>query len=386
MSISSLAAADLDNDGALDLYLAVRDQMDVLMLGDGHGGFAQAPPGYSLLLEEIHGSNAVLWTDVDDDGDQDQVVAGVGVLRNDGTGRLHLSDPLLTASRGPLVEGATVADLDGDGYLDVYLGVDQDSCRRPLSGRNMLFWGSAGGALSRDRRSNSLVADAGHCEGVAAADFDHDGHLDLFIGNRSGPSLCLLGRGGGRFEPDHGAVFGTLEITDLYGLGAVDRDDDGDQDVLILRKHNDPVLLVNSRDDGRFLKVRLLGVRSNWDAIGARARLYATRDGQRTYVARRTLRAGEGYQLSGPRELHFGLPDAGPFELEVIFPSGLIVTRDGLQPGGASGDGGVRAVGGLGLAHLAADPLAAPGRPAWPRGPMPAAAPAAWPCWPRCPC
>lgn len=332
-SISSMAAADVDNDGDLDIYLSVLDQCDALMLGDGHGGFKSAPPGWSVMLEEVRVSNGVLWTDLDDDGDQDQIVAGVGVLRNDGAGRLHLTDPLLSPSRASMVEGATVADLDADGRLDVYLGIDQDSCRRPLSSRNILFWGAEGGALARDRRSNSMAADDGHCEGVAAADFNNDGLLDLFIGNRSGPSLCLLGEGGGGFRPDRGGVFGTLEVSDLYGLCALDRDDDGDQDVLLLRKHNDPVLLENPTDNLRFLKLRLLGVESNWDAIGATAVLRHDPSRPDGFQARRELRAGEGYQLSGPRELHFGLPDDGPFSLEVRFPGGTVVRREGLRPG-----------------------------------------------------
>ncbi|MBD3220067.1 hypothetical protein GF314_02400 [bacterium] len=333
LSISSLAAADVDRDGDLDVYIAVRDERDVLMLGDGRGGLEQAPPGTAMLLEEVRASNGVAWSDLDQDGHQDLVVAGVGVLRNDGAGALHLVDQLLNPAHHALAEGSTVADLDGDGRSDVYLGIDQDSSRRPLSGRNVLFWGAPGGGFARDRRSYSVVADPGHCEGAAAADFDHDGHLDIFIGNRSGPSLCLLGQGDGRFVPDRGAVFGTLEVSDLYGLGVLDRDDDGDQDVLILRKHGEPIVLENPTDDDRFLKVRLLGVDSNWDAIGARAVLrHEDRPGS-AFVAVRELRSGEGYQLSGPRELHFGLPDAGPFRLEVTFPSGRTVTRDGIGPG-----------------------------------------------------
>jgi signal transduction histidine kinase len=333
LSIAALAAADADGDGYLDLHVAVRDHIDLLMLGDGRGGFRPAEPGASPLTAEVSCSNGVIWVDLDGDGDQDQLVAGAGVLENDGAGRFTLSDPLLAAHRSPLVEGMTVEDFDGDGFLDVYLGVDQDSSRRAFSGRNLMFWGAGDGTLFLDRRSHTVLADVGHCQGVAAADFDHDGHLDLFIGNRSGPSLCLLGRGGGVFEPDHGRVFGSLEISDLAGVVACDRDDDGDQDVLILRKHNDPVVLENLIDDDRFLKVRLLGVQSNWDAIGAVARLYRPEDAGRRYVAMRTLRAGDGYQIAGPLELHFGLPDPGPFELEVTFPSSAVVTRSGLRAG-----------------------------------------------------
>lgn len=333
LSISSMAAADVDGDGALDVYLAVRDERDVLMLGDGRGGLLPAPPGSARPLEEVSTSNAAVWSDLDRDGDQDLVLAGTGVLHNDGHGTFTLTDGLLNPGHHALAEGTVVADLDEDGAVDIYLAIDQDSARRPLSGRNVLFWGRPGGELVRDRRSNSVVADAGHCEGVVAADFDHDGRLDLFIGNRSGPSLCLLGQGGGRFVPDRGEVFGTLEVSDLYGVGAVDRDDDGDQDVLILRKHNDPLLLENPTDDQRWLKVRLLGLVSNRDAIGARARVTHDPPAALGFQATRELRAGEGFQLAGPRELHFGLPDDGPFVLEVVFPSGRTITRAGLMAG-----------------------------------------------------
>jgi len=236
-----------------------------------------------------------------------------------------------------MVEGITVADLDGDGIFDLYLGVDQDSCRRPFSGRNLLFWGDADGGLRRDARSRTAVADPGHCEGVAAADFNNDGHMDLFIGNRSGPSLCLLGTGGGHFKPDRGEVFGNLEITDLYGLVAADKDDDGDLDIFVLRKHNDPLYLMNRTSTDSFIKARLMGVKSNWDAVGARAVLTRSPDQAGaepdSFLALRELQAGDGFQLSGPRELHFGVPGPGKYRLAVTFPSGKTIVKDGLKPG-----------------------------------------------------
>ncbi len=333
LSVSAMAAADVDGDGWLDVYVAAHDGPDILMLGDGRGGLVEAPPGAIPLAVADRISNGVVFTDVDRDGDPDLVVSGTGVLLNQ-DGRFVASE-IITGVDLDMVEGITVADLDGDGHDDLYLGVDQDSCLRPFSSRNLLFWGGPDGHLHRDRRSHGAAAHPGHCEGVVAADFDHDGHLDLFIGNRSGPSFCLLGTGDGQFVPDAGRVFGSLEIADLYGLVAADRDDDGDVDILVLRKHNEPLWLENPVNGGDFLKVRLLGVRSNWDAIGARARLTRMEpaaDGE-AFLAVRELRAGDGYQGSGGRELHFGLPGAGPYRLEVVFPSGHRLVREDIVPG-----------------------------------------------------
>jgi len=332
LSVATLTAADVDGDGWLDVYLAAHDAADVLMLNDGRGGFRQAAPDVAAPLRQPRISTGALFADLDDDRDPDLLVSGSGLHLNAG-GRFVPAEPALVGGDRSMVEGVTVADLDGDGRWDVYLGVDQDSCLRPFTGRNLLFWGAPNGSLVRDRRSQGMVADPGHCEGVAAADFDHDGTVDLFIGNRSGPSLCLLGEGGGEFRADRSEVFGSLEIPDLYGLVAGDRDDDGDQDVLILRKHNDPIWLLNPTDDDRFVKVRLLGIASNWDAIGAQARLTRSDTVDSGFVAIRELRAGSGYQLSGPRELHFGLPGPGTYRLEVAFPSGLTVVREGVRPG-----------------------------------------------------
>ena len=333
VTVSGLAAGDVDGDGWLDVYIAANGGPDALLFNDGHGGFQQSALEPATLLAGRGVANGAVISDIDQDGDQDIIVSGSGLLINNGEHGFVAHSLDITTERRPMIEGTTVADLDGDGYWDLYLGIDQDSCRRPYSGRNLLFWGDRAGGWRRDRRSSTIVAHAGHCEGVAAADFNNDGHLDLFIGNRSGPSLCLLGTGGGEFVPDHGQVFGPLEITDLYGLCAVDRDGDGDQDVFVVRKHSEPVYLENRTTERTFLTARLLGVTSNWDAIGARAELTRQIAAPDSFRALREVRASNGYQLGGPRELHFGLPGPGPYRLTVVFPSGQTVVREDLEVG-----------------------------------------------------
>jgi signal transduction histidine kinase len=329
VSVGGLAAGDIDGDGCVDVYVARYGDADELMLGDGRGGFAAAGPDIAAVLADTDASNGVAIADLDRDGDQDLLVSGVGLMRNDGRGGLTVEPLPLTAERLHVIEGVTVADLDADGLPDLYLGMDQDSCRRPYSGRNLLYWNDGAHGWRRDRRSNTEVADAGHCEGVVAADFDNDGHLDLFVGNRAGPSLCLLGAGGGGFRPERGEVFGPVEISDLAGVCAVDRDGDRDLDLFVVRKHNDPLYLENVTGRRTAVTVELLGARPNRDAIGAMVEL----TGPGGVRLLRERRGGGGYQLSGPPGLHFGVPDEGPFRVEARFPSGLRVVREGVRAG-----------------------------------------------------
>ena len=67
--------ADLDNDTRLDLYVPRADQPDLLLFGDGAGGFAAAPVGWP---EAGTGSEAAVCADVDGDGDLDVFVARDG--------------------------------------------------------------------------------------------------------------------------------------------------------------------------------------------------------------------------------------------------------------------------------------------------------------------
>jgi enediyne biosynthesis protein E4 len=180
--------------------------------------------------------------------------------------------------------------------------------------------------------------------GVRLADFDNDGDLDLFIANghlhemisRSNrmvsyrePPLFLSNDGHGRFA----RVNGGPVLSAAYlgrGMATGDFDNDGAPDVAFVSLNEAPVLLHNEAAAGRrWLGIRLRGVTSNRDAIGARLRLTA---GPRTLT--RWIAGGGSFLASHDRRVEFGLGGGGSAgELEILWPSGRLQRVGVLEPG-----------------------------------------------------
>ncbi len=164
---AGLALADLDGDGALDLVAGRRDAPPRLLLGDGHGGFVDAPAGSVPLGEP--GARPALG-DMDGDGATDVLLVGPGgatLWVNDGAGRFA-DDSALVVSVPPLDTSAvTLADLDVDGLPDV------------------LAVGPAGALLLRNQDgrlfdcSDALLTRGGPLAAVALVDLDDDADPDL---------------------------------------------------------------------------------------------------------------------------------------------------------------------------------------------------------------
>ena len=106
-----------------------------------------------------------------------------------------------------------------------------------------------------------------------------------------------------------------------------DFDNDGDLDILIMNINEPPSLLRNDvTGGGHWLKVKLVGTRSNTSAIGAVVTA--------VYGARRqaqAVMASSGYLSSGDRRLHFGLGEASTADLEIAWPSGSREQVKGVQ-------------------------------------------------------
>jgi hypothetical protein len=102
------------------------------------------------------------------------------------------------------------------------------------------------------------------------------------------------------------------------GVAFGDFDNDGDLDILIMNMNEAPSLLRNDLSGGgHWLKVKLVGTRSNKSAIGSV--VTATYGGHRQAQA---VLAASSYLSCGDRRLHFGLGAAETAELEINWPSG----------------------------------------------------------------
>ena len=113
---------------------------------------------------------------------------------------------------------------------------------------------------------------------------------------------------------------------DSRGVAAADLDRDGRIDLVIANNNAPPTILMNYLSSaGRWVELELVGSTSNRDAVGAAVRLTA---GGTTMV--RTVEAGSGYSAQSAHTLHFGIADAAELELlEVRWPSGEVEVLSG---------------------------------------------------------
>ncbi|MEM7202548.1 MAG: VCBS repeat-containing protein [Planctomycetota bacterium] len=125
------ALRDVDGDGDLDLALANAGELNRLQLNDGTGVFADVTP--SRLPFSLEWSTANALVDVDEDGDTDLLITNFGdpnrLYLNTGVGRFVDATAGSLPSRGYRSSGIALADVDRDGDLDVAFAVfGQTSC------------------------------------------------------------------------------------------------------------------------------------------------------------------------------------------------------------------------------------------------------------------
>jgi hypothetical protein len=226
--------------------------------------------------------------------------------------------------------GVAVGDYNRDGRVDIF--------KTNFAGDTSTLYANAAGAACEDHTFRSGIGRNTRWLGwgVSFLDLDLDGWLDLFLVNghvypeveqlksEAGyrqRKVVYRSRGDGRFE-DVTERLGSPVTIPKAGRGAVfaDFDNDGDVDVFVNNVHDTPDLYrLDVRAGRHWLLVKLVGVKSNRSAIGARVRATA---GGSTQV--QEVRGGGSYYAQNDLRVHFGLgPSAKVDRLEVRWPNGL---------------------------------------------------------------
>jgi enediyne biosynthesis protein E4 len=362
---------DVDRDGWLDLFVAsyVDFKYDNHVPFPSKGRFLMAGPQYYPALpdslyrnrgdgtfEDISESSGigrvngpgmgVVSFDYDEDGDSDIFVAQDGapnlLFQNDGKGKFEevaLISGVASNYEGKIAGsmGVDCGDYDGDGKLDLFVTNYQSEI--PVLFRNL------GNGLFEDASRKAKIPQSlfPHVNwGTGFADFDSNGHRDLFIANghfdrvdaSEGTSLkvanVLLANSGKFFtDVSKNAGTGLNVVESSRGIGIDDLDNDGDQDVIVLNANARASILRNDTpQQNSWLQIQLKGKKSNRDGVGAKVRL---RSGKQIWGDE--MLSGRGYQSHFGARLSFGLGAVVQIdEIEVQWPSGQISRERSVSP------------------------------------------------------
>jgi hypothetical protein len=253
---SGLGTADLNGDGRLDLLFLVGPEMWVL-LGNGDGSFGQ--PTFSN--HPPSGRPPVI-VDLDRDGKldvafitQDGPIA-VSLGNGDGTFRQAISSPV-NSDHG-VATALAAGDFNGDGVIDLVATNDGFPLEADGSTVSILL-GRGDGTFAPPTDVSVGTTPVT----LAPGDFNHDGHVDLAVGNYQSPSLSvLIGRGDGTFLPRTDYPIGLMAL----GTAAADFNGDGPLD-LAACSPPDVLSLFAGRGDGTFGMRRDLFAASDCESI-----------------------------------------------------------------------------------------------------------------------
>jgi hypothetical protein len=282
-----LAIADYDHDGWMDILLANDSMPEFLFHNKGNGTFEEVGVVSGVGLDGSGGTFAGMGVDFEDynnDGWPDVIITDLAnqkyaLYKNAGDGTFDYST--LTTGLGAITLlhsawGVRFMDYDNDGWKDIFLVqshvMDTIQTNEPhLRYREppLLLWNDKGNKfIDVSAQSGEVFQQKWASRGMAIGDIDNDGKTDVIVTENNGPAWIL---------------------------------------------HNE------TATHNHWITLKLVGVKSNRDGIGAQIKLTTAAGNQ--YI---TVTTASSYQSSSDKRAHFGLGSATEVsEIEIHWPSGI---------------------------------------------------------------
>lgn len=320
---------------------------DTLFRNNGDGTFTDISQASGVGL--VAGTSmGMVSTDVDNDGDADVFVlndvAANFCFLNDGKGNFEEVGLLVGLAYNAYGDenasmGVDCGDYDNDGWFDFFMTSYQ--------GEMPVLYHNLGNGRFEDATHATQAGATAYPYvnwGTGLIDFDNDGDLDIFIANGHtednaelfdssshyrAPNQLILNTGNGQFvDVSDQCGDGLLPVESSRGTAFDDLDNDGWIDVVILNSRRPPTILRNDTHNGNhWLQLRLIGVRSNRDGVGARVTLVA---GDLRRIDE--VHSGRSYQSHYGSRLHFGLgPRTRVDRIEIRWPSNTVDVIEGVD-------------------------------------------------------
>lgn len=316
--------------------LAYDSQADILYHNKGDGTFEDVTKKMGIV--DIDGrAMGVGAADYDDDGFVDIYVANdhtVNYLWHNNQGKGFTDRGTMSGTGFSQAGEATVsmsvdfADYNGDGLLDIFIS-DDNYCS--------LYENLGNGLFSDKSYYSGISVASGQFVGWSSSffDYDNDGDPDIFKAN--GELKHLYGQEDQLFENIENGKFKDVSVDrgqyfkeEYVGRGAClgDYDNDGDLDIYIVNLDSQGMFLRNNKgNQNNWIILNLVGNTSNRDGLGARIKLIA---GGKMQTAQK--KSTTGYLSQNDSRIHFGLMKNDIVEkIEIKWPSGKLQVLENIK-------------------------------------------------------
>ena len=333
---------DIDNDGLLDFFEGNEQGSPRLFHNKGDGTFEDIAAAAGL--DRIGFNKGIVAADYDNDGFVDFYVSNLGgsnFLYHNNNDRTFTEVGKEAGVQAPWMSFATwFFDYDNDGLPDIYVNSyymsPEESLRSqlglPHNVETLKLYHNEGNGKFRDVTVDVGLDRVFNPMGSNFGDIDNDGFLDFYLGTGTPPygdilpNVLFHNQGGKKFV-DVTASSGTGEIHKGHGVAFADLDGDGNEEIVAEiggavpgDKHALRVF-ENPGNGNGWITLKLVGVKSNRAAIGARIKVTVENEGHGRRSIYRTVGSGGSFGAN-PLRQHIGLgKDAHIENIEIWWPA-----------------------------------------------------------------